>query len=492
MSERMDDFDLVVRNADIVTASERFHADIGVRGGRVVAIAERLPLAAREIDAGHRMVTPGGVDAHCHLDQPMSDGSTMADDFRTGTRSAACGGTTTVIPFACQIKGGSLRAAVEDYHRRAAGKALVDYAFHLIVTDPAPAVLREELPALIAEGYSSFKLYMTYDDLKLNDRQMIEVLAVARREGAMTMIHAENADCIAWLTEKLLEAGVRSPIGHAHSRPMAVEREATHRAIALAELLDTPVLIVHVSGRDAIEQIRWGQSRGLPIHAETCPHYLFLTEDSLEGGFEAAKCICSPPPRDEANRQAVWDGLENGTFDVLSSDHAPFRFGGADGKRIAGAGAPFDKVPNGIPGLETRMPLLMSGGVLTGRISPNTFVALTSTNAAKLYGLYPRKGSIAIGGDADLVVWDLEHRFKLTNAMLHHAVDYTPYEGMELSAWPALTLSRGEVVWEGAAGGGRVLEAAGRGQFLPCARPAPAKPRARPGVKRRWLQAINW
>jgi dihydropyrimidinase len=272
---------------------------------------------------------------------------------------------------------------------------------------------------------------------------------------------------------------------------MVVEREATHRAIALAELLDTPVLIVHVSGREAIEQIRWGQARGLPIHAETCPQYLFLTEDSLEGGFEAAKCICSPPPRDEANRQAVWDSLENGTFDILSSDHAPFRFGGADGKQIAGAGAPFDKVPNGIPGLETRMALLMSGGVQTGRISPNTFVALTSTNAAKLYGLYPRKGSIAIGGDADLVVWDLEHRFTLTNAMLHHAVDYTPYEGMELSAWPALTLSRGEVVWEGAAGGGRVLEAPGRGKFLPCARPAPAKPRARPGASRRWLQAIN-
>jgi dihydropyrimidinase len=491
MSARMDPFDLVVRNADIVTASERFHADIGVREGRVVAIAEKLPPAAREIDAGRRMVTPGGVDAHCHLDQPMSDGSKMADDFRTGTRSAACGGTTTLIPFACQMKGGSLRAAVEDYHHRAEGKALVDYAFHLIVTDPTPAVLREELPALIAEGYSSFKLYMTYDDLKLDDRQMIEVLAIARREGAMTMIHAENADCIAWLTERLLEAGVRSPIGHAHSRPMVVEREATHRAIALAELLDTPVLIVHVSGREAIEQIRWGQARGLPIHAETCPQYLFLTEDSLEGGFEAAKCICSPPPRDEANRQAVWDSLENGTFDILSSDHAPFRFGGADGKQIAGAGAPFDKVPNGIPGLETRMALLMSGGVQTGRISPNSFVALTSTNAAKLYGLYPRKGSIAIGGDADLVVWDLEHRFTLTNAMLHHAVDYTPYEGMELSAWPALTLSRGEVVWEGAAGKGHVLDAPGRGRFLPCERPAPAKPRARPGASRRWLQAIN-
>jgi dihydropyrimidinase len=415
----------------------------------------------------------------------------MADDFLTGTRSAACGGTTTVIPFACQQKGQSLRAAVDDYHRRAAGKPLIDYAFHLIVSDPTPAVLREELPALIAEGYSSFKLYMTYDDLKLDDRQIIEVLAVARREGAMTMIHAENADCIAWLTEKLLEAGITAPSGHAHSRPMAVEREATHRAIALAELLDTPILIVHVSGREAIEQVRWGQARGLSIHAETCPHYLFLTDESLEGGFEAARCICSPPPRDEANRQAVWDGLENGTFDIVSSDHAPFRFDDPHGKKNAGGDAPFDQVPNGIPGIETRMPLLMSGGVLTGRIDPGTFVALTATNAAKLYGLYPRKGTIAVGADADLVIWDLDRSFTLRNGLLHHAVDYTPYEGMELSAWPAYTLSRGDVLWQGRPGSGQVLDAPGRGQFLHCARPAAAKPRARPGAKRPWLEALG-
>lgn len=482
------DFDLIVRNADIATASDRFRADIGITGGRIVALAGRLGSCTNEIDAAGRLVTPGGVDGHCHLDQPMGDGSVMADDFRSGTISAACGGTTTVIPFACQVKGQSLRAAVEDYHRRANGKAVIDYSFHLIVTDPTPTVLQEELPALIAAGYSSFKLYMTYDDLKLNDRQIIDTLALARRERAMTMIHAENADCIAWLTERLLEAGVTAPIGHALSRPMAVEREATHRAISLAELLDVPVLIVHVSGREAIEQIRWAQGRGIRILAETCPQYLFLTESALEGGApHAYGCICSPPPRDEANRQAVWDGLENGTFHVVSSDHAPFLLAGARGKHVGGAQPSFDLVPNGIPGLETRLALLMSGGVQAGRIDIHAFVALTSTNAAKLYGLFPRKGTIAIGSDADLVIWDCGRSRTLTNSMLHHNVDYTPYEGQVVGAWPALTLSRGEVVWDGTAPQG----VAGRGEFLKGERPLPAIPRQRPGVTRRWLGAIN-
>ena len=482
------EFDLVLRDADICTAADRFRADIGIRGGRIAAIGERLGAAARDIDAAGRLVTPGGVDAHCHLDQPMGDGSRMADDFETGTRSAACGGTTTVIPFAAQVKGGSLRAAVDDYHRRAAGRALIDYAFHMIVSDPSPAVLADELPALIAEGYSSFKLYMTYDDLKLDDRQILDVLALARRERAMTMIHAENADCIGWLTERLLAAGIRSPIGHALSRPMAVEREATHRAIALAELVDVPMLIVHVSGREAIEQIRWAQGRGLKVYGETCPQYLFLNETSLEQpGLHALGCICSPPPRDEANRQAVWDALENGTFHVLSSDHAPFELNSREGKLAAGADASFDKVPNGLPGLETRMPLLMSGGVMAGRIDLVSFVALTATNAAKLYGLYPRKGTIAVGSDADLVVWNTDRSFVLTNDHLHHAVDYTPYAGQRFDAWPALTLSRGDVVWDGQA----PLAAPGRGRFLRCERPAPAQPRQRPGAVRRWLTAIQ-
>jgi dihydropyrimidinase len=381
-----------------------------------------------------------------------------------------------VIPFACQLKGQSLRAAVDDYHRRAEGKALVDYAFHMIVTDPTEAVMREELPRLIGEGYTSFKIYMTYDDLKLDDRQMLEVLAVARREGAMVMIHAENTDCIAWLTEQLLAAGHTAPKFHAAARPMLVEREATHRAIAFGELVDLPVLIVHVSGREAVEQIRWAQGRGLQVYAETCPQYLFLSSDDLGvDGFEGAKCICSPPPRDKANQEAIWTGLGNGVFQVFSSDHAPFRYGGPDGKRAAGDHAPFNRVPNGIPGLETRLPLLFSEGVMKDRIDIGAFVALTSTNVAKMYGLYPRKGTIAIGSDADLVVWNDAVDATITNAMLHHAVDYTPYEGRTVNAWPAITLSRGEVVWSESGPQGT----AGRGRFLRCERPQFAIPRRR-------------
>jgi dihydropyrimidinase len=467
--------DLVVRNARVATAADVFECDIGIAQGRIAALARGLT-APRTIDAAGRFVLPGGVDAHCHLDQPMTDGSRMADDFRSGTISAACGGTTTVIPFACQLKGQSLRAAVDDYHRRADGKALVDYAFHLIVSDPTPAVLREELPALIAEGYTSFKIYMTYDDLKLNDRQILDVLAVARREGAMTMIHAENTDCIAWLTEQLVAAGQVAPKFHTTARPMLVEREATHRAIALAELVDLPVLIVHVSGREAVEQIRWAQGRGLKVYGETCPQYLFLTSEHLDApGFEGAKCICSPPPRDEANQDVIWDALENGVFQVFSSDHAPFHYGGAHGKAVAGHGAGFHRVPNGIPGLETRLPLLFSEGVLRERIDINAFVALTATNAAKLYGLYPRKGTIAIGSDADLVVWNTGIDVTITNAALHHDVDYTPYEGRMVNAWPAITLSRGEVVWSE----GTVHGNPGRGLFLEAARPAPAGRRRR-------------
>ncbi|MGH9578735.1 MAG: amidohydrolase family protein, partial [Terriglobales bacterium] len=325
----------MIRNAIAVTAADAQACDIGVRAGRIAALAARLGAGRSEIDAAGRYVLPGGVDAHCHLDQPMPEPMRMADDFESGTRSAACGGTTTVIPFAAQSKGESLRAAVEDYHRRADGKAAIDYAFHMIVADPAKRVLSEELPALIRGGYTSFKLYMTYDDLKLSDRQILDVLEVARREGAMAMVHAENSDCIAWLTERLVESGRTAPRYHAVSRPVPVEREATHRAITFSELLDVPILIVHVSSGEAVEQIRWAQGRGLSIYAETCPQYLFLTAGHLAAeGYHGAKVVCSPPPRDRANQEKIWDGLANGAFHVFSSDHAPFRYDDAHGKKL--------------------------------------------------------------------------------------------------------------------------------------------------------------
>jgi len=465
--------DTVIENANVATATEQFVADIGIADGRIAVIGSFEHEAAAVIDAGGRLVTPGGVDAHCHLDQPMGDGAVLADDFATGTVSAAHGGTTTIIPFACQIKGETVRAAVDDYHRRAGDKPVIDYAFHLIIADPTPEVLDNELPALIGEGYTHFKIYMTYDDLKLKDRQILDLLALAKREGALPMIHAENDDCIAWLTDILEEAGKTAPRYHAEARPPVIEREAAHRAISLAELVDTPVLIVHVSGNAAMTQIREAQARGIRIYAETCPQYLFLTADDLAApGFDGAKCICSPPPRTFEDQQQIWRGLRTGVFQVFSSDHAPFSFDDPKGKKNAGDDASFRVVPNGVPGIETRLPLLMSEGVLKNRIDIHQFVSLTSTGPAKMYGLYPRKGSIAPGADADLVIWDLEADIMLDNAMLHHNVDYTPYAGMRLAAWPKTVLSRGDVIVDG----GECTAEAGRGQFLPSATPAAVQP----------------
>ena len=327
---------------------------------------------------------------------------------------------------------------------------------------------------MIKDGYTSFKIYMTYDALKLNDGEILSVLALARREGAMVMIHAENSDCIAWLTENLELAGKTAPHFHAESRPPVVEREATHRVISLAELVDVPILIVHVSGREAIEQIRWAQGRGLKVYAETCPQYLFLTaEDLALDGFEGAKCICSPPPRAEADQQAVWNGIENGVFNIFSSDHAPFRFDDTKGKKLYGTDASFRYIPNGIPGIETRLPLLFSEGVGKGRIELTRFVELTAANPARIYGLYPRKGTIAVGSDADIAIWDPQREVKITNDILHHDVDYTPYEGMTVKGWPETVVSRGEIVVRD----GGFLGAKGRGEFLKCEQPAPARPK---------------
>lgn len=473
----MPTYDVIVKGGRVATAADVIRCDIGIKGGRIVALAEQLSGAGRVIDAAGRTVTPGGVDSHCHIDQPSVDGTVCADDFASGTRSAAAGGTTTVIPFALQMRGMTLRAAIDDYRARAQGKAVVDYAFHLIVTDPTPQALGQDLPALMREGYTSFKVYMTYDALKVGDSQILDLLAVARREQGMVMIHAENTECITWLTERLERAGRTEPRNHATSRPRPVEREATHRAITLSEVVDAPILLVHVSARDAVWEIQRAQRRGLKIYAETCPQYLFLTEDDLaKPGFEGAKCICSPPPRDKENQQVIWDGLRNGTFQVFSSDHSPTRYDDPKGKKIRGTGGSFRWVPNGVPGLETRMPLLFSEGVGKGRIDLTTFVALTATNAARMYGLYPRKGTIAIGADADIVIWDDDREVTIRNDMLHHDVDYTPYEGIAVKGWPGIVLSRGEPVWEE----GEVVAAKGRGAFQACQPPEMAVPLGRP------------
>ena len=470
----MADYDLVVRNGTVVTAADTQRCDVGVKGGVVVTLGRGLAAGAREIDAGGKLVLPGAIDSHCHIEQRSGAGVICADDFYSGTVSAAFGGTTTVIPFAAQHRGQSLRQVVEDYRAAALPKAVIDYAFHLIITDPTEQVLGQELPALIRDGYTSFKVYMTYDAMRLDDGQMLDILALARREGAMVMVHAENHDMIKWLTSRLLERGLGQPRYHAVSHARIAEGEATNRAVALAELLDVPILIVHVSAAEAIEVIRDAQTKGLKIYGETCPQYLFLTADDIAMDLEGTKFCCSPPPRDKAAQEAVWRGLANGSFQVFSSDHAPYRYD-ETGKLLKGDKTTFKDTANGVPGIELRAPLLFSEGVGKGRIDINRFVALTATNHARLYGIYPKKGTIAVGTDADIAIWDPEREVTVTAANIHDNVGYTPYEGMKLKGWPVTVLSRGRVIVED----GKLNAGRGSGNFLECALSDAAKPLGR-------------
>jgi len=456
--------DLIIKNAQVVTASDIFICDIGINKEKITFLEKDTKHKSQKIiDANNNFVLPGGIDAHCHIDQPMKDGSVMADNFETGSLSAAFGGTTTIIPFACQYKGESLREVIKDYHQRAENKSYIDYAFHTIISDVNKKVLGQELPAIIKDGYSHFKIYMTYEDLKLNDKDILNILEVAGKEKAVVMIHAENDDCISWLTEKLEEKGKTSPKYHSLSRPDVVESEATNRAISLSRIVNTPILFVHVSGKETIDIIRNAQSRGFKILAETCPQYLFLTKDDLDrDDFEGAKYICSPPPRTVEDQQHVWQGLNNGTFQIFSSDHAAFKFNDNKGKMLNGKNSSFGKIPNGLPGLETRLPLLFTYGVLKNKISINKFVELTSTNPAKIYGLYPRKGTIAVGSDADLVIWNTKVKKKITNKDLHHNVDYTPYEGKEINTLANTVISRGTIIVKNQ----KLLSKMGHGKFL--------------------------
>jgi len=456
------ELDLVIRNGNVVTATEEVFCDIGIAKGRIAALGKRLEGGARSIDAEGNYVFPGGIDAHCHIEQLSSSGLMCADDFYSGTVSAAFGGTTTVVPFAAQHRGNSVRQVVSDYHSRAKAKAVVDYAFHLILSDPMESVMNDELPELIRNGYTSFKVYMTYERLRLDDYQMLQVLELAKREGALTMVHAENHDMIRFTTERLLATGARAPKFHGVAHSRLAEGEATFRAIALAELLDAPVFIVHVSSQEATAEIQRARRRGAKVFAETCPQYLFLTAEDLDrDAMTGAMFCCSPPPRDRASQETLWRGLADGTFQVFSSDHAPYRFD-ETGKLANGPDAPFNQIANGVPGLEVRMPLLFSEGVLKGRIDIHRFVELTSTRPAKIYGMFPRKGSLSIGADADLVIWDQDREVVVESAKLHDNVGYTPYEGRKVKGWPLTVLSRGRVVVEG----GELRVERGSGEFV--------------------------
>jgi len=462
-------FHRTIRNGTIVTASETRTGDIGIVDGRIEALADRLPAGREDTDAGGMLVMPGGIDSHCHVEQISSNGVMTADDFHSATVSAAFGGTTTIIPFAAQHRGMKLPKVVADYHACAAPKAVIDYGFHLIVSDPDEQALRHDLPALIGQGYTSFKVYMTYDMLKLDDYQILEVLDLARREGALVMVHAENNDMIKWIAKRLLANGHTAPKYHAVSHDPLAESEATSRVIQLSRLLDTPVLIVHVSGIGAAATIGAAQALGAPVYAETCPQYLFLKADDIDRpGLEGAMFCCSPPPRDEQSQDAIWQGLADGTFQVFSSDHAPYRFD-ESGKLPKGEQTTFKDMANGVPGLELRLPLLFSEGVGKGRLTLNQFVALTATNHARIYGLDHCKGSIAVGQDADIALWDPQRQTTITAAAMHDKVGYTPYEGRSITGWPITVFSRGRTVVQD----GRLLAERGSGRFVVRRSPGP-------------------
>ncbi|MBO9642289.1 MAG: dihydropyrimidinase [Pseudacidovorax sp.] len=471
-------FDLTLRGGRVCNADACIDADVGITDGRIAAIAPGLPAGREDVDATGRWLLPGGIDSHCHIEQLSGMGLMCADDFYSGTVSAAFGGTTTILSFAAQHRHDSIPQVLEDYGRRAREKAVIDYGFHLILTRPDDEALQVHLPQAIRDGITSLKVYMTYDLLRLDDHALLDVLATAGREGAMVMIHAENHDMIRWIARRLLDRGHVAPKFHGVAHDPLAEAEATNRAIQLSRLLDVPALIVHVAGAETVEVLRKARRLGAQVHAESCPQYLFLeASDADLPGVEGAKFCCSPPPRDKASQEAVWAGLLDGTLGIYSSDHAPYRLD-ETGKLPKGEATTFKEMANGVPGIELRMPLLFSEGVMKGRMGIERFVALTSTNHAHMYGLAPRKGAIAVGADADIVIWNPAREVHVTHAMLHDNVGYTPYEGMRLTGWPEDVFSRGRSVVRG----GELRAQRGSGQFIPRGRPMPPEvPRAAPG-----------
>ncbi|GAA5971392.1 hypothetical protein JCM11641_008335 [Rhodosporidiobolus odoratus] len=472
--------DLIIQNGVVVTAADETACDIGVKDGKVVLLMANIPVpeGCEVIDAEGGYVTPGLVDSHVHIAQSAAKslGAKSADDWTSASRSAIGGGCTTVIAFAVQNRGCSMQAAVDAYHELATDNALCDYGFHVIVTDPSEEMMHGELPRLIEQGITSIKIYSTYPALKLNDEEILNCFFAARKYGVTTMVHAENSDMITWMVKDLASRGMTAPWNHGTSRPPLVESEATNRVLALSELMDCPVLFVHVSAPDAFKVIREAQTRTMSVFAETCPHYLLLTGKEMRApNFEGAKACCAPPLRENPeDRERVWENTVNGTVTVLSSDHAPTNFYDPSGKQLGLTKNPgnnpygdFRYIPNGLPGVETRGPLMWSEGVCKGRMSPSKFVELNCTNAAKLYGMYPQKGTIQPGSDADFVIWRKPSARKpstITVKNLHSACDYTPFEGHDIQDWPVKTILRGKVVYDGATNA--VVAPKGYGRFL--------------------------
>ena len=451
----------LIKNGTIVTASDKYLADIYIDKGIITMIGQGMNIPADTvIDASGKLVMPGGIDVHTHLDMPFG-GTTSADDFETGTIAAAHGGTTTLIDFAIQNFGEGLYPAYEGWTRKAEGKSVIDYAFHMIVRELSDQASHDMDKLTRHEGVTSFKLFMAYPGVfQVDDATIFKALRKTRENGALICMHAENGGVIDTLVQEALRKGETAPKYHALTRPTRAEAEATGRAIALAEMAGVPIYIVHLSCSDALEKVKQARDMGLPAYAETCPQYLFLSyEDYERPGFEGAKYVMSPPLREKWNQGALWKGLAQNDLQVVSTDHCPFCMN-EQGQKLLGKDD-FSKIPNGAPGIETRLYMLWEG-VRKGFIDAHRFVQLMSTSPAKMFGLFPKKGTIAVGSDGDVILWDPEKEHTLSVNTHHMRVDYNPKEGRVVTGAPAVVLSRGDVIVDH----GEFKGAKGRGQYV--------------------------
>jgi dihydropyrimidinase len=448
----------LIKNGRVITAEQDYTADIYIEKDKISTIGSEMTMKADTvIDAKGKYVIPGGIDVHTHMDMPFG-GTLSSDDFETGTRAAAFGGTTCIIDFAIQAKGTKIREALDTWWKKGE-KATIDYGLHMIVTDLPEAHL-EDMNEMVREGVSSFKLFMAYPNvLMVDDATIFRALQQTAKNGALVCMHAENGGVIDLLVQRAIAEGKTAPIYHALTRPTTAESEAVNRAIALAQMAGAPVYIVHLSSADALEKVSEARDRGIPVYAETCPQYLLLSIEDLDRpNFEGAKYVFTPPLREKWHQAKLWEGLKNNTLQIVSTDHCPFCF---KEQKEMGRDS-FAKIPNGGPGVENRLQLLFHHGVNQKRISLNRWVELVSTTPAKMFGLYPRKGSIAVGSDADLVIWnpDVEHTI---SASTHHMrVDYSMFEGFKIKGNAETVLSRGEIVVDK----GKSSARAGRGHFI--------------------------
>lgn len=456
-------YDLLIKNGKIVTSGDCYVADIGIKNGKIKDISDEIALdkTKKVFDASGKIVMPGGIDVHTHLDMPFG-GTYSSDNFETGTKAAAIGGTTSIIDYAVQPKDKTLNETIDIWNEKAKGKAVIDYGFHLAVTKLNDTT-REELPKLLKNGFPSFKVFMVYDGMRLRDGELMEILKIAKDNDGLVCVHAENYDSINYRIEGLLAEGKTQPIYHAVSRPQKCEAEATNRAVKLAEMLDAPIYIVHVSNGEASDIITNSRKQGFKTMGETCPQYLLLSIDNYrEEDFNGAKYVMSPPLRESFNQELLWDDLRLGGLQSIATDHCPFFM---DQKRMGEND--FTKIPNGAPGIEARMALIHHFGVNGGHISMERFVELTSSNPAKIFGMYPQKGTIAVNSDADIVIFDTDKEVTISIDNLHEEVDYTPYEGFKVKGYPIATFSRGELIAEN----GEYLGDEGRGLLLKRGKP---------------------